>query len=99
MHNLVIQNILGALVFIGYCYLLRNNSHLYLYVIAFIVLYALYTLSTYRDYKLVKYIRLNHPKFYEKYKERIGLKFWLESLKDELTSLNDEYINSHTKNL
>ena len=68
-------------------------------MLAYIAVYAIFTIASYRDYKLIKHIRQNYPDLYKKYESQIGLKGWLKILKKELDSLDDEFINPYIKNL
>jgi Kef-type K+ transport system membrane component KefB len=99
MYNLIVQNILAVVIFSIVMITMRNSDNFYYILVTFLVIYTIYTAISYYEYMFVKYIRENHLRFYLKHESRIGVKGWLKELKKELDDLNDEYINSKTKNL
>lgn len=99
MYNLLIQLIIYLLIFCLCSFLFKANENRVWYFIVGSIIFILYTLSNYPNYKLIKYIKTNYNDFYRKHSDRMGTKFWLVNMKSDLESLKDEYINKFIKHL
>lgn len=100
MYNFIVFDVvLPAIIFILGIFMFKTQDEILWYLIVISILGILLSMSCYKKYKLIKYIKRNYKDFYFRHSDKIGGRFWLKVMKQDLESLNDEYILENMKPL
>lgn len=78
-------------------YIVRNDLSIY-YFMGLLVFVNAMGWALLKEYKIIRYLKTNYPDFYKKHETLIGNKYWKATLKTQLQSLKDEYVNNYLKN-